>query len=805
MTRPPCSPLAVLFILALFALPAFAQPPQWSGIYPHLAYHNRGGECGTGAVVRWADRLWIVTYSPHSPGGSSDKLYEIDNDLNITTRPESIGGTPANRMIHRESNQLFIGPYAIDAERNVRVIPYTKMFGRPTGNARHLTDPARLIYYATMEEGFYEVDVKTLEVKELYSDGNHKSDAPTAPLPGYHGKGLYSGQGRLVYANNGEASAEARQRPDVPSGVLAQWDGEDWEVVRRNQFTEVTGPGGIYGNENPESAPIWSIGWDHRSLILAVLDGGKWHYFRLPKASHAYDGAHGWNTEWPRIRDIGEDHLLMTMHGMFWKFPKSFTAENTKGIAPRSTYLKVIGDFSRWNDRIVFGCDDSAKNEFLNTRKSKGHIQGPGKSQSNLWFVEPERIDQLGAPVAKGAVWLSEPVKADTWSDRFLVGGFAHKGLHLWNPGETATTIRLKVDGSEDRAIQVAAKSYQWVSLNGLPNATWVELASAQDLPEFTATFHLSGPQPNRGGQELFEGISAADATSYSAGIIRARDTEPSRLHFAANVVKDGKLESEGYYEVNEKMELVKVTDATAHAWLKENVAIPQEVITWDSASLIFTDEDGSKYRLPYGSRELQKNGPLGDPRTDREVATERDLVNCGGLFYELPARNAGGLAKIRPITAHNRRIHDYCSWRGLMVISGIDFATAENRHILRSEDGLAALWVGAIDDLWKFGAPQGTGGPWKETAVEADKPSEPYLMNGFEEKSLTVSHNHDQPVEIRVEIDIDASGRFVPYQTLKVPAGQTISYDFPKGFQAYWVRTVAGTNCQATAQLEYK
>ena len=90
----------------------------------------------------WAGRLWVVTYSPHSPNGSTDKLYEIDNNLRITVRPESVGGTPANRMIHAESNQLFIGPYAIDGNRIVRVIPPGVMPGRLTGNARHLSDPA---------------------------------------------------------------------------------------------------------------------------------------------------------------------------------------------------------------------------------------------------------------------------------------------------------------------------------------------------------------------------------------------------------------------------------------------------------------------------------------------------------------------------------------------------------------------------------------------------------------------------------------------------------------------------------------
>ena len=88
---------------------------QISGIYPALASFNNEGECGTGAVVPWADRLWVISYGPHLPFGSSDKLYEITPDLRLNVRPESVGGTPANRMVHRESAQLFIGPYVIDS------------------------------------------------------------------------------------------------------------------------------------------------------------------------------------------------------------------------------------------------------------------------------------------------------------------------------------------------------------------------------------------------------------------------------------------------------------------------------------------------------------------------------------------------------------------------------------------------------------------------------------------------------------------------------------------------------------------
>ncbi len=111
-----------------------------------------------------------------------------------------------------------------------------------------------------MEEGLYSVNARTLEVEEHIKDGNNQEAVGNGIKPtliGYHEKGLYSGQGRLVYANNGDREPKVKPAPTVPSGALAQWFGEeDWQLVRRNQLTEVTGPNGIYGSENPETDPI---------------------------------------------------------------------------------------------------------------------------------------------------------------------------------------------------------------------------------------------------------------------------------------------------------------------------------------------------------------------------------------------------------------------------------------------------------------------------------------------------------------------------------------------------------------------
>lgn len=814
LRRAALAPVAAA-LAGLAALGARAQTPssgpnapfEISGIYPHLAMFNTHGECGTGAVVPWADRLWVVTYAPHQPTGGSDKLYEITPDLRQIIRPESIGGTPANRFIHRESQQLFIGPYAIDAQRRVRAIPFSRMYGRPTGNARHLTDPANKLYYASMEEGIYEVDVHTLAVKELFRDEQVKEPFRRADLPGYHGKGFYSGQGVVVYANNGEHGTLARTKPDIPSGVLAEWDGvsDKWTIVRRNQFTEVTGPGDLSGNKNPATDPIWSIGWDHRSLILMVRDTGTWHSYRLPKASHSYDGAHGWNTEWPRIRDIGESDLLMTMHGSFWRFPKNFSSTRSAGIAPRSNYIKVIGDFARWGDRLVLGCDDTAMSEFLNKRKAKGGLVGPGQSQSNLWFIEPALLDRLGPPLGRGAVWFDEPVKKDAPSDAYLFSGLEQRVLHLAHDAAAPVSFVLEVDRAGDgrwselRRVEVPASGYAFTAFTAAERGAWIRVRAPRDLARATAFFsYRQADARTTVADARFAGLTAdKSAAATSGGLLHARGAEKKTLSV---VVGDT------HYEMGPDMRLAPSGDAAAAAWTTKNAAIPRDAVVLDAASVLYTDEAGQRFRLPKARADWSLAGPHGPERTCREVCTERDLLNAAGTFFELPAENAGGIAKLRPIATHGRRIHDYATWRGLLVLSGVDAGAGPtaNRHLIRSTDGAAAVWVGTVDDLWTFGKPVGVGGPWKDTAVAAGVPSDPYLFTGYDKKSLALSHTSAAPVRLTVEVDLTGTGRWVTYAAYDVAPGRTVDHTFPAGYQAYWLRVTASAATTATAWLTY-
>ena len=781
-----------------------------SGIYPKLAMFNGEGECGSGAVVPWAGSLWVITYAPHAPRGSDDKLYEISSDLQQTIHQESVGGTPANRMIHRESNQLFIGPYVIDSKKNVRVIPPKKMYGRLTANMRHLTDPANKIYYATMEDGFYEVDVHSLQVKEIYKDGNLQPELAGGLLPGYHGKGAYTGQGRVIYANNGEYSDRARRDPTTPSGALAEWNGKDWKIIRRNQFTDVAGPGGIYGNSNPDADPVWSIGWDSKSLIFKILDGGKWYTYRLPKGSHSYDGAHGWNTEWPRIREIGNGQMLMTMHGTFWDFPKTMTVKNSAGIRPLSNYLKVIGDFCRWGDRIVFGCDDSAKSEFLNKRKAKGSLRGPGQSNSNLWFVEPEKLTQLGPVIGRGCLWQDENLKRNEVSDPYLFDGYDQKVLQVAHANQKPLDFTIEVDrlgnGLWKPLCDFTALPNQ-VTMKDLSGekGTWIRLRAKDAASQVCVSLQYSNEDHRSDAPAaIFNGIARADAESAWGGIVYCRGAGLKTLALAASKSENGKVSDIGFYQLTEDLELVKVDDPNGVKYTKDYYGMKGKGLSIDAASALLVDDRNNHWRFPKASSEDKGKSIFGTSRLCREICTERDMLNICGTFYELPAENAGGIAKVRAIASPKFQIEDYCSWRGLLVLTGIVPETPAGNHIIRSADGKAALWVGAVDDLWSAGKPGGIGGPWRKTQVQAGTPSDPYLMTGFDRKLLTLSQTGAANVSLTLEIDLTGTGLWQKVKTYRVDDGKIVKDDLSK-LRGYWLRFRSDKACEATAQLLYK
>ncbi|MBC7757311.1 MAG: hypothetical protein H7069_00530 [Phormidesmis sp. FL-bin-119] len=784
-----------ILLLSSTSLQAQKDPKhvQISGVYPHLAVFNDGStsicrgdgsEGGIGAITPWAGKLWMITYSPHCPHGSSDKLYSVSNDLKLDIHPQSIGGTPANRMIHKESQQLITSNYFIDAKGNVRTIPFSVMPGRMTATARHLTDPANLVYFYDMEGMLYEANVYTLAVNKLF----HK------PVPGWHGKGGYTAQNRLIIANNGEEAvfkikpedlkAGALPKNEEEMGVLASWDGKDWSIIERKQFTDVTGPGGIYGNPD-DKAPAWSMGWDRRSVILKLLDKGQWYTYRLPKATHTYDHRGGWYTEWPRIREIGDGKMLMDMHGMFYDFPKTFSRSNSAGISPISTHLRYVPDFTSWNGKLVLATDETTT------------LQNAlaGRAQSNLWFGTPAELKNWGAANAWGGPWVNDAVTAGEPSDAFLVNNFGKTTLHLVHNAKKPVTFTLEVDlkGTNNwvtyKTVTVDGGGYNYLSLPDGISATWIRVKSDTNCTA-SAYFYFTGKPHPVVADKMFNTLAAANELNFNASLIRpaAHNTNLQVLPF---IGPDNK-----YIEVNEKLNFLNpAADSTAQM---NRIMDLQKDFSIDEASVIVTDKTGT-FRLPKGDVAYDQSFNGKWPRGRRELESERLMLNAHGTFYEV-GREAGYVA-MRPVSTHNKKIMDFATWRGLLVLSGTKTTAKPDGHYYTSP-GKNGLWFGAIDDLWKLGKPRGEGGVWKNTVVKAGEPSLPFLMTGYDKKKISLTA--DKEITITLDVDVDLKG-WQKFKTITLRPGETVEYVFPDGYSAHWVRATADKDCKATAWFTYE
>jgi len=492
---------------------------------------------------------------------------------------------------------------------------------------------------------------------------------------------------------------------------------------------------------------------------------------------------------------------------MFWHFPGTFCTANSAGIYPRGAYLKVIADFALWNGRLVFGCDDSAQSEFLNKRKQKGDIGGPGQSNSNIWFGTPDTPDQVGPATAGGSVWLKEEVKAGVPSDPFLFDGWDDRCAWVANCSSTPASIVFQTDKegngqwNEFKTVEVGAGSSLFVPFDTADRAVWIRAVCDKDIrADLTFSFaeketRTTEPDP------IFDGICSIGGKCDSRGLLYGLGDRRRALGVLAQTGA-----GEQYYEMDGEMNFVPKQDVDMADYIREKFAVPHDVVEVGEGSVLIVDAKSRRWRLPLGNdlyRDRIENAEL---RICREVATERDLLSLCGTFYELPAENADGYAKVRPVCSHGFAISDYASYRGMLMMTGIRHSKGRrNPHIVYSEDGQAAVWAGTIDDLWKMGKPVGHGGPWMDSEVRAGIPSDPFLIGFYDKRDMTLSHKCTDAVTFTVEVDPTGDGRWFRYGEFTAAPGQTVRHTFPSAFQARWIRVIPDRDTEATAYFEYR
>jgi hypothetical protein len=409
-------------------------PPSVSGVIPAYAQTADFGpprtECGVGCLMPWNGRLYILNYVSHRrQTGTGTGLRVIDENYQMTRHPDGVDGTYANRFVHFESSQLVIGPHVIDQKHNLRTVKEL-IDVRLSGTARHLTDPANLVYLLGMEGELFELNVHTLETKKLF---DLTRILGTPGEGSCHFKDCYSEYGRLIVVNNDYAEGDfLGQRSE---GTLAEWDGKDWHVIERKPFVCVHGRGKFTGT-------IFASGWDRSSAILKVFTNADktWRTYRLPKASHAHD--HKWQSEWPRIREVEHERFLMDLHGMFYELSPWAYGNRIWGVKPISQHLWVHGDFCSWKGMLILGADNASPADADNPLCAE--------PQSGLWFGKTDDLWKLGKPAGWGGPWWKTPVKAGEPSDPYLMTGFEHKCLHLFHEEKSTVKFDVELDAPGD-------------------------------------------------------------------------------------------------------------------------------------------------------------------------------------------------------------------------------------------------------------------------------------------------------------------------------------------------------------------
>ncbi len=446
-------------------------PSSFGGVVPSLAQVADFGpprsEIGIGCLMPWCGRLYVLNYVSHRRDtGTGSGLRVIGDDFSMRVHPAAVDGTYANRFVHAASSQLIIGPHVIDTEHTVRTVPEL-VDVRLCGTALHLTDPDNLVYMLGMEGELFELDVRTLAVRHLF---DLTRELGTPGEMGCHFKDCYTGGGRLVVANNEYSERDFAGASG--DGRLAEFDGKTWTILARKPFVGLGGLG-HFGNT------VFASGWDRASAILRVFTAQDqaWRTYRLPKASHCWD--HKWQTEWPRIRSVEHERLLLDHHGMFYELSPWAYGNRVWGIRPISTHLWVHGDFCSWKGMLVIGADNASADAGGNVLCAE--------PQSGIWMGSTEDLWKRGKPSGWGGPWWKDAVKAGEPSDPYLMTGFDKKCLHVNVEGGGKRGFRVEVDFCGDgqwhacARLETAEEGYAFHAFPEGFSAHWVRLVPDAD------------------------------------------------------------------------------------------------------------------------------------------------------------------------------------------------------------------------------------------------------------------------------------------------------------------------------------
>jgi len=194
-----------------------------------------------------------------------------------------------------------------------------------------------------------------------------------------------------------------------------------------------------------------------------------------------------------------------------------------------------------------------------------------------------------------------------------------------------------------------------------------------------------------------------------------------------------------------------------------------------------------TRYRLPFGLPNYELCEEL--RWVVRPIESFRAIANIAGILYELPCWYGGKGGDIKttygfkpvPICNVPWSIFDMCTFNGYLVI-GVSESYPPEYHTGQPQSGLHFM---PIEVLYVLGKPRGYGGVWKDTSVEADQYSDPFLIYGFDRKTIHLWT--DTAGDFTIEVDPTGNGDWKTYDTVTLGAGEYTTYIMTG--DAVWVR----------------
>ncbi len=427
---------------------------------------NANWESGVGALLPWADRLWVSTYLAETNQVSGSGLYSINQARDVKLEHQH-NGCHAGRMVHKESEQAFIANCVVSKAGSVTPIPTftgTGQFHRITAWTRHRTTPSTHVYAVTMAGLVFEVNVTTLAATQV---ANAATALGIVGQPHFKGAWCTAGAtARLYVVNN----------TDQPDGRLAMWDGTTWTTLSSlGGAIEVyagVGPLTALGLDGPPHGPL--------SAVLYMIDNdgtGNLRRFRLPLPDYAF--TYYLRQEWMRRRMVSEFGHLMCAYGLMYRMGVQSIGGGTwaggslyPSIVPVCRYLRAITDFCFWDGNFVYGANDLAP----------GDVSEPtgGQANSGITFGDLEDLAQWGKPVGVGYFQKSGALAANAKTDPMLMRGFDGKTLHIINNDATDIPLGIRpIQGSTELGymdILVPAGKYWYHTFPHGYSADWLRL-----------------------------------------------------------------------------------------------------------------------------------------------------------------------------------------------------------------------------------------------------------------------------------------------------------------------------------------